>query len=370
MKRLFILISLVNLLLFAFPIHLFAKPSISANNAVLIEQSTGRVLYEKQANQAQLIASITKIMTAIIAIESGKMDETVTASHRAAYTEGSSLYLKEGEKMKLRDLVYGLMLRSGNDSAVAIAEHVGGSVEGFAHLMNEKARWIGMSNSHFDNPHGLDSDKHYSTAYDMALLTKYAMENAEFREVTGSTSYKSETRTYAWGNKNKLLTRYYKYSTGGKTGYTKAAGRTLVSTAEKDGMELIVVTLNASDDWKDHMRLFEWGFDNFNLTKIQEIGKESYQIKNTENTVEGYLRNEIIVPLTNEEKKELDTTTYVDQNSFENSEVIGRKVYSLEGNEIAETKIYTDKKEEKKNNEEKGFLQEIVNIFNRIVGVS
>ena len=254
--RISLLIVLFLLIQLFFPINGQAAPSVSANNAVLIEQSTGRVLYEKSAHEKQSIASITKIMTAIIAIESGKLNEKATVSRNAVYTEGSSIYLEQGEKIKLEDLVYGLMLRSGNDSAVAIAEHVAGSVEGFAFLMNEKAKWLGMTNTNFENPHGLDSDKHYSSAYDMAVLMQYAMENEKFREITGATSFKSENRTYSWQNKNKLLTRLYEYCTGGKTGFTKATGRTLLSTASKDGIDLISVTLNAPDDGNDHISMF------------------------------------------------------------------------------------------------------------------
>lgn len=246
-----------------------AKPSISAQQAIVIDQSTGEVLYEKEANSPQLIASITKIMTAIIAIESGKLEEHVTVSRNAVMTEGSSIYLVEGEKIKLVDLVYGLMLRSGNDASVAIAEHVGGSIEGFVYLMNEKTAWLGMNNSMFENPHGLDGEAHHSTAYDMALLTKYALENPEFIEVIGAKSFQSSNRTYAWGNKNKLLTMYYPHTIGGKTGYTKAAGRTLVTAAEKDGITLIVVTLNDPNDWQDHMRLFDWGFNEVQSSKVE-----------------------------------------------------------------------------------------------------
>ncbi|WP_117148841.1 D-alanyl-D-alanine carboxypeptidase family protein [Paraliobacillus zengyii] len=247
------------------PENVEANPSVTARNAILMDQSNGDVLYEKAATDPELIASITKIMTAVLAIESGKMEETVTISHEAAFTEGSSIYLKEGEKIKLKDLVYGLMLRSGNDAATAIAEYVGGSVEGFSYLMNEKAVWLGMEQSHFDNPHGLDSESHYSTAYDMALLTKHAMENEQFVTITGAQAYHSDQRTYAWGNKNKLLTTYYSYTIGGKTGYTKAAGRTLVSVAKKNDVTLIVVTLDDPNDWQDHIRLFDWGFEQYDV---------------------------------------------------------------------------------------------------------
>lgn len=254
---------------------------VSAQSAILMEQTSGRVLFEKDAYTKRRIASITKIMTAIIAIESGKMNDTVTVSSRAVRAEGSSVYLKEGEKIKLRDLVYGLMLRSGNDAAVAIAEHVGGSVEGFVFLMNQKAAEIGMRNTHFANPHGLDdAENHYSTAYDMALLMRYAMHNKEFRQISGTKVYRApnpdEKWDRIWRNKNKLLTNLYEYCTGGKTGYTKRAKRTLVTTAEKDGMELIAVTLNAPDDWNDHITMYEYGFDHYVLAKIakKRIGQK------------------------------------------------------------------------------------------------
>ncbi|WP_050615601.1 D-alanyl-D-alanine carboxypeptidase family protein [Bacillus testis] len=249
---------------------------VSAVNAVLMEQKSGRVLFEKKAHQRKRIASITKIMTAIIAIESGKLNDTVSISEQAVRAEGSSLFLKPGQKMKLEDLVYGLMLRSGNDAATAIAEHVGGSVEGFALLMNQKAEELGMKDSSFTNPHGLDNtENHYSSAYDMALLTRYAMDNRTYAKIAGTKIHRApnteEAWDYSWKNKNKMLT-LYKYSTGGKTGFTKLARRTLVSTAQKDGMDLIAVTLNDGDDWKDHMNLFEYGFKQYTLTQVLRPG--------------------------------------------------------------------------------------------------
>ncbi|XXM74123.1 D-alanyl-D-alanine carboxypeptidase family protein [Lysinibacillus sphaericus] len=254
-----------------------AAPSVSAQRAVLMDGETGRVLYEKDARSKSRIASITKIMTAVLAVESGRMDEDVTVSENASGTEGSSLFLKTGEKIKLEDLVYGLMLRSGNDSAVAIAEYVGGSLEGFVHLMNQKAAEIGMKDSHFSNPHGLDDhEDHYSTAYDMALLTKYAMENDLYKKIAGTKVHTApnpeEKWDRKWKNKNRLVTELYKYSTGGKTGYTKRAKRTLVSTASKDGENLIAVTLNAPDDWNDHIGMFEYGFDQFDYKIVLEKG--------------------------------------------------------------------------------------------------
>lgn len=238
----------------------FALQNISAQNAVLIHQDTGEILFEKNAKQKESIASITKVMTAIIAIESGLLEKETTVSRKAIYTEGSSIYLEEGQKVKIRDLLYGLMLRSGNDAAIAISEEVGSSEQGFVYLMNEKARWLGMDETHFSNPHGLESENHYSTAYDMAKLMRYAMTNETFKEISGAKSYKPRHMTYEWGNKNKLLTEKYKHCTGGKTGYTEKAGRTLLTTAKKDEGELIAVTLNAPDDWNDHIKMYDLGF--------------------------------------------------------------------------------------------------------------
>lgn len=272
--RLILLIITVGLFNLIFPPvgQASTNPSVSANNAILMEQSSGKVLFEKKAHEKQSIASITKVMTAIIAIESGKLDETATASRRAIYTEGSSLYLEQGEKMTIEDLVYGLMLRSGNDAAVTISEHVGGSVEGFVYLMNEKADWLGMTNTHFDNPHGLESDTHYSTAYDMALLMRYAMDNDIFQEVAGTITHQAKSRSYAWKNKNKLLTQYYDKCIGGKTGFTKKAGRTLLTSANEKDMNLIAVTLNAPDDWRDHIGMYEWAFENHDMSMGQQEG--------------------------------------------------------------------------------------------------
>ncbi len=281
--------------------------SVSGEGAILMEQESGRVLYEKGAYQQMRIASITKIMTAILAIESGKMDEMVTISSNAFGTEGSTLYLRLGEKMKLEDLVYGLMLRSGNDAAIAIAEHVGGSVEGFVYMMNQKAKEIGMEKTVFANPHGLDDhEEHYSTAYDMALLMRYAMKNEQFQIISATKSYRApqegEKWDRIWHNKNRLLTQLYKYSTGGKTGYTKRAKRTLVSTAAKENFSLIAVTLNAPNDWQDHINLFNWGFANFEVLPVVEEGiVNDLEDRFYQNNVSASYSFEY--PVTSEEKK-------------------------------------------------------------------
>ncbi|GIN59428.1 D-alanyl-D-alanine carboxypeptidase DacB [Lederbergia ruris] len=281
--------------------------SVSASAAILMEQETGRVLYEHDADEIHRIASITKVMTAILAIESGKMDEMTTVSKRAVYTEGSSIYLQQGEKIKLEDLVYGLMLRSGNDAATAIAEHVGGSVEGFVFLMNQKAAEIGMTHTVFANPHGLDDhEEHYSTAYDMALLTRYTMMNPKFQEISGTKSYTltRENGTHKWRNKNRLLTEKYEYCTGGKTGFTKRAGRTLITTASKDGKDLIAVTLNAPDDWTDHISMYEYGFKTYSHKTILPKGSLALNIEGMEGK-KFILQDSIVYPLSEEEVDEV-----------------------------------------------------------------
>jgi D-alanyl-D-alanine carboxypeptidase len=275
------LIIFVILFTYVFPVTAMSA-SISTNAAAvtLLDATSGRILYERKGNEQMRIASLTKIMTAIVAIEHGNVTDWVTISANAYGKEGSSLYLAKDEKMKLLHLLYGLMLRSGNDAAVAIAEHVGGSLEGFVYLMNEKARIIGMSGSHFMNPHGLDdSDQHYSTAIDLAKLTRYAMNNRLFKQIVQTKLKRvknpNQPWDYKWYNKNKLLS-LYPGADGVKTGFTKLAKRCLVSSATRNGQQLIVVTLNDSTDWVDHMRLYEFGFEQYPLTMIAEKGRRSY----------------------------------------------------------------------------------------------
>ncbi|MCQ2010062.1 MAG: D-alanyl-D-alanine carboxypeptidase family protein [Sporolactobacillus sp.] len=284
-----------------------AEPKVSAQSAVLMDQTSGRVLFKYNSNEKLPIASITKVMTAILAIESGKMNKTFTVSQEALRTEGSSIYLKAGEKMKLKDMVYGLMLRSGNDASRAIAEAVGGSESGFVLMMNEKAHVLGMTNSHFTNPNGLENPDHYSTAYDMALLMRYAMDNAQFRKVVGTRIHRvpatNKEVARAWKNKNKML-RLYKYSTGGKTGFTKKARRTLISTASKNHLNLIAVTLNDGDDWQDHQGMFEWAFARYKAIQVIKKGKLNAHV-HTFYQNKLYVQRSVTVPLTNNEKKQL-----------------------------------------------------------------
>ena len=235
-----------------------------------MDATTGRILYEKDANSRSLIASTTKIMTALIICEQCNVLDRVRIPKEAVGIEGSSMYLKEGEIFTLQDLLYGMMLHSGNDAAVALAIFCAGTVEGFAQLMNDKCRTLGMTESHFENPHGLDSPGHYSTARDLAVLTAYAMENPIFVQTVSTKTVLVGQRSLR--NHNKLLWQI-DGADGVKTGYTKAAGRILVSSAVRQGRRLIAVTINDGNDWVDHKTLLEDGFTRYHLEQIVQKGQ-------------------------------------------------------------------------------------------------
>ena len=228
---------------------------ISATAAVLMDADTGQVLYEKNGDKRMLIASTTKIMTALVVLEQAGLDDTITVT-QAHMAEGSSMYLKPGETVRVEELLYGLLLCSGNDAALALTECAGGAAP-FVALMNEKAAALGMAHTSFANPNGLDAEGHYSTARDMAVLAAAAMDDPTFRRLCSSRCVTIGSRTME--NHNRLL-RQVEGCVGLKTGYTKAAGRTLVSCAERNGCRLIVVTLRDGDDWADHAALYEYGF--------------------------------------------------------------------------------------------------------------
>ncbi len=243
--------------------------AISAQKAILLDGETGRVLYEKAADSRSLIASCTKIMTALVVSEQCNVLDRVKIPKEAVGIEGSSMYLKEGEILTVQELLYGLMLHSGNDAAVALAIYCGGTVEGFAGMMNDKAHRLGLTGSHFENPHGLDSPNHYSTARDLAVLTAYAMKNPIFAQTVSTKNVRVGERTLT--NHNKLLWRV-EGADGVKTGYTKAAGRILVSSATRDGRRLICVTINDGNDWADHAALLEEGFSRYSVRTVVRAG--------------------------------------------------------------------------------------------------
>lgn len=297
---------LILLLLLIIPMKISAVET-SARSAILMDIDSNRIFYEKNIDEVRSVASISKIMTAVVAIESGKLNDKVIVGDEINAAYGSGIYIKVGEELTLKDLLYGLMLRSGNDAALAIAKYVGGTVDDFVKMMNEKAKKIGMRNTTFNNPSGLDQDKgNYSTARDMAVLTAYAMKLEDYKTITGTKKYTLTTNknTYSWINKNKLLS-IYKYTTGGKTGFTEIAKRTLVSTASKDNTNLVVVTLNDGNDWQDHQNLFEYGFNNYTTLQMLKKGKLNIYDEKYYSDYELYIENDYSYLIGNNEQDNL-----------------------------------------------------------------
>ncbi len=287
---------------------------VSGSASIVICADTNQVLYGENYHKKMAIASTTKIMTAIIALEHGNTTDTVTISENAARQEGSSVYLKPQDKVSLTDLLYALMLNSGNDAAMAIAEHIAKTPDDFAVLMNEKATELGCRDTNFKNPSGLPDDDHYSTAYDMALIMSYAMKNDEFAKIVATKEYQIETGeavTYL-RNHNKLLWQY-PACIGGKTGFTKTAGRCFVSCAKKDGVTLVAVTLDAPDDWNDHKNLLDFGFEKAEMTSVLEQNEIlcTRKIRGTRlNILAG---EDIFIPLKNGRKHRITLKVNLDE---------------------------------------------------------
>lgn len=249
--------------------------------AILMDWETGNVLYEKMARQRRDPASTTKVMTAILALERGRLSDQVKVSRRAAYTGGSTMGIKSGEVYSLHDLLHGLLLRSGNDAAVAIAEHLAGSVEAFADLMNQRAQELGARSSHFVNPHGLTHSDHYSTAYDLAVLTRHALSLPWFAGVVAlkqqPLTYEQLDRDVVLHNTNRLL-HTLEGADGVKTGTTAAAGPCLIASATRDEQRLVAVVLKASNRWRETAELLEWGFLNYRLVYLGRAGEVLTQV--------------------------------------------------------------------------------------------
>lgn len=330
MKKILIMI----IILITIPVKINAYSL--GKSAILMEEDTKRVLVSKNMNKKMLIASTTKIMTAVIAIESGKINKKVTVNDSILKSYGSNVYLEIGEKLKLEDLVYGLMLRSGNDAALMIADYLGGE-KTFVQKMNKKAQKIGMKNTTFSNPHGLDEkNKNYSTAYDMAILMRYANSLKKFKKITSTKKYSLTTnkKSYLWKNKNKLLFQY-KYTTGGKTGFTKKAHRTLVTSASKNNMNLIVVTLDDENDFKNHKELYEYGFNNYNMEKVFDKNKINIPKKKI------YAQDDYYYPITKKEKEMINIDYKIKyKTKYKNNEKIGEAIIKLGNKTIHKEKLY------------------------------
>ncbi|HHY13074.1 MAG TPA: D-alanyl-D-alanine carboxypeptidase [Thermoanaerobacterales bacterium] len=344
MRKIFILL-LICLFLFSIPVYASNIPDINANSAILMDIDSGRILYDKNINEKRPMASTTKIMTAIIALELGNLQDSVQVSENSAKTEGSSIWLEAGEFLTLEELIYGLMLNSGNDAAVAIAEHIGGSVDGFAKLMNDKAKEIGAENTNFANPHGLHDKNHYTTAHDLALITRYALLNPIFKQIV-----KTSKKTIPWldkewdrqlQNRNKLLWQL-EGADGVKTGYTSKAGRCLVASATRQNQHLLSVILSSSSIFEESKKLLEYGFNNYTNNEILNMYNSIGNINvkdGSKDFAKVYPEKNIRVPLKSNEKNKVAIQIEAPDTilaPFKKGQTIGR-IKATIGNEILGT---------------------------------
>ena len=280
-KRKILTALIVAALIFSlFTIYVYsAQRGLSAKAAALYVPETESFLYLKNENERLAMASTTKIMTALIALETLEAEKIIEIPRDAVGIEGSSLYLNEGELLSAEDLIYGLMLGSANDAAAALAIEISGSIEDFALLMNARARDLGLTDTNFKNPHGLDDKEHYTTAHDLAIISAVALKNEAFKKI--ASTYKrvieSSDKTRVVVNHNKLL-KSYDGCIGVKTGYTKKSGRSLVSAAERDGLMLVAVTIDAPDDWRDHTALLDYGYSTLERLRLATSGEFKYEV--------------------------------------------------------------------------------------------
>lgn len=348
MKNVFIFVVLL-----LFPLNCYAH---SASSVTVMDMDTKRVLYSYNQNDIRLIASISKIMTSFVALNNSDVKNIITVDDDVLKSFGSGIYVEVGEEISLEDLLFGLMLRSGNDAAIEIANYVGGSMEGFALLMNQTAKNIGMKNTKFINSSGLENNDgigNMSTSYDMAILMSEAMKNDKFREIVSTKKrvVKTNYKTYIWYNKNKLLSSY-EFCNGGKTGYTEKARRTLVTTASKDNMNLVIVTLNDTNDFYDHEVLYNKYFNEYKSFKILDKNNEIFKDKNF------YIKNDRYVTLKEIEYEQIiKDIIYYNQNI---SDIVGYINVKLDNSVLVKEYIYKKKKEVNNN---KTLLEKILNFF-------
>ena len=317
---------------------------VSAKSTIVMDMNSGRILYKNNENKSSLIASITKIMTCIIVLEKGNLNDVVTVGDEVLSMYGTNIYLEVGEKISVKDLLYGLMLRSGNDSSVVLAKYISKSEEDFVKLMNFYAKKIGMKNTNFSNSHGLDDDtKNYSTAYDMALLSRYAFSNELYREIISTKKYKckSNLKSYLWYNRVSILDDY-KYSLGGKNGYTPDAGKTLVSYAKKDDVVLGIVTLNDGDIYNNQIKLFNEYFSEYSIYKI--IDKNSFYIDENFYKDKVYIKKSFSYLLKESELNDVSTLINIYEDNNISNNIVGNISIKLNDIEIGNIDIYTNKK--------------------------
>ena len=348
------------ILLFVILLIPFNVSAISASSAIVMDLNSSRIIYEANIHEQRLIASITKIMTCIVTIENVDIDKKVKVDEDVLKAFGSAIYIEVGEELTIKDLLMGLMLRSGNDAAIVLAKNVAGSMDEFVYLMNELASNIGMKDTIFYNNHGLDEGEYkgnISTAYDMALLTKYAMNNKTFRNIFKTKEYitKSSYKTYKWKNKNKLLHRY-DYITGGKTGFTKKARRTLVTTASKNNINLVIVTLNDPNDFQDHITLYENAFNKYKAQLV--LDKKNFKIKKDtfyKNNIL-YIKHDYYLPIKDDELKDIKIKYVLTKNKHAiNNDIVGQANIYLNNKIMHKANIYFKKIHHKK----KSFLSRL-----------
>lgn len=324
---------------------------MSAGAYVLYCADSGQVLLSHNENTPMGMASTTKIMTSLLALEYAASDDKEVEFTKEMIAEGSSMYLKVGDKVRLSDLAAGMMTVSGNDAANAVAFAVSGSMEEFAKLMNTRASQIGMKSTNFVTPSGLDAQNHYSTPYDMALLMSYAMENEAFSELTSKKSVTvdfiyPEGQKVTYNNHNRLLSMY-EYCVGGKTGYTRATGRCLVTCAERDGVRLVAVTFNDRNDWNDHTALYEYGFERFTaVTSPEEESRYTVSVMGSERekiTAGVSMTKKSVV--SREDADRVQCVVYLPPMVFapvSKGDVIGKVVYTLDGETVLENDLTAD----------------------------
>ena len=328
-----------------------AEPSVSAKAAAVINGKTGTVIYSKNADTRLAMASTTKIMTALLLCEAGELDKELTVTDKMVRVEGTSMGLTVGITVTRRDLLYGMLLSSGNDAANAAAVSVAGSVPAFIALMNRRAEELGLENTHFETPSGLDGENHYTTAKELALLASAALENNDFKEACSSKSvslfYGDPPVRRTLTNHNKLL-KSYDGLIGVKTGFTKKAGRCLVTAAERDGALVIAVTLNDPNDWDDHRLLLDYGFSALEKVDITECcEKVKVPVAGTENSVVILKSNSMYVWLTEKEKKKLSVINFAPEflySPVEFGQSVGQTDYYVNGKKIATTELFVSGK--------------------------
>ncbi len=361
-KRILTILIIIALVFSIFTIYIYSaqNPGLSARAATLYEPETETFVYSKNENERLAMASTTKIMTALIALESLDSNELIEIPREAVGIEGSSLYLEEGEVLSAESLIYGLMLGSANDAAAALAIEISGSTEEFASLMNQKARDFGLSDTNFKNPHGLDDEEHYTTAHDLAKIAAEALKNEKFKEI--SSCYKkrieSSEKSRLVVNHNKLL-KSYDGCVGVKTGYTKKSGRSLVSAAEREGLTLIAVTIDAPNDWSDHTELLDLGFSMLQKRALAVSGEYKFTLPvlDGENAFVSVSNKDSLFKIFN--KSDADFDVNIKLNRFfaapiSKGDVLGELIFSKDGKELARLPLTADYDVNKK--EKKGFF--------------